>query len=97
MSPREQLANDISEYLENCNCTAPYGVLSGIESTKSGGKCRVVTFGLARSLDATIRIYSVDRIALRHSRSRYGKDEVFKNTADLYSYLEKEFGIKPTI
>lgn len=44
--------------------TAPYGVLSGIEAVPKGGKIRTITFGIARSLDATLLIWSANRISV---------------------------------
>lgn len=46
--------------------TAPYGVLSGIEAVRwtKGGKIRTITFGIARSLDATLLIWSANRISV---------------------------------
>jgi hypothetical protein len=65
MTPREQIQNDIEEYLGNNKYfTAPYGIISGMESL-GRGKVRTVTFGVARYLDATVYIYSPANIQVR--------------------------------
>ena len=40
------------------NFSAPYGVLTGEHVNKKGSKYRAVTFGRARTLDATVEIYN---------------------------------------
>ncbi len=64
-SPREQLQLDFIAWLQaRRDCwSAPYGILDG----RSGdGKYRTVTFGIARALDAEVRIYG-PRYLLLHS------------------------------
>jgi len=62
MSPREQLQNNIHDWIEirsKSKFTAPYGVISSLDPVKNGkGKVRTITFGVARYLDATLFIFS---------------------------------------
>ena len=64
MSEREQIQNNIVAFLEqHINAfDAPYGVLTGLNPMKRGGKVRTITFGVARYLDATINILSPNNI-----------------------------------
>jgi len=65
MSEREQIQQDIEDYLEgNDYFNAPYGVLSGLQSCGKG-KVRTVTFGVSRYLDATVYIFSPTNIEVR--------------------------------
>ena len=61
MSPREELQNNIHDWIEmrsRSKFTAPYGVISSLDPVKNGrGKVRTITFGVARYLDATLFIY----------------------------------------
>jgi len=67
MSPREQTATDLVEWLKNDGSwNAPYGVLEGVSTDK---RFRSVTFGRARTLDAEVRIYSPKYITLRTSHN----------------------------
>ncbi len=55
ISAREALANKIADWLRDCGkATAPYGVMVRKESSRN---CYVVTFGVARYLDATVEIW----------------------------------------
>jgi len=65
MSPREQAATALVEWLQNNGSwNAPYGILDGLSSDK---RYRSVTFGRARTLDCEVRIYSPKYITLRTS------------------------------
>jgi len=64
---------------------APYGVLTGTLQNRKGRKYLSVTFGRARTLDATVEIYNRNFILLKTSR---GHNEVFKNVADLQQILD---------
>jgi hypothetical protein len=68
MSPREAIQNRLVEFLtDNPNSfNAPYGILSGLDALPNGkGKVRTITFGVSRYLDATICIWSPNRIQIR--------------------------------
>ena len=69
--------------------TAPYGVLDGESVNAKGMKYRSVTFGFARTLDATVKIFNRNFMLFESSR---GQREVFKNITDLMTYLNDQFG-----
>jgi hypothetical protein len=65
MSEREIAQEKIVDFLESHNYfNAPYGVLTGLQKTKTG-KIRVITFGVSRYLDAAIYILSPKKISVR--------------------------------
>lgn len=66
--------------------TAPYGVLSGEHTNKKGAKYKSVTFGRAKTLDATVEIYNRNFIVLRTSNNG---TEVFKNYNELMDKLKE--------
>jgi hypothetical protein len=66
--------------------TAPYGVLQGEHVNKKGAKYKSVTFGRARSLDATVEIYNRNFMILRCSGDA---DRVYKNYHDLMVALQE--------
>ena len=70
---------------ERQDFTAPYGVLQGEHVNRKGKKYKSVTFGRARTLDATVEIYNRNFIILR--TSRWGS-EVFNDSAALFERLE---------
>lgn len=90
MSPREQLQQDFVAWLQEQPrvWTAPYGILDG----KSGdGKYRTVTFGIARALDAEVRIYGPRYFVLHSSADGWLK---FASYADLVHFLaEHDCGV----
>lgn len=81
----QQIQDQIYQWAIGRNFTAPYGVLRGEHVNKKGVKYKSVTFGRARTLDATVEIYNRSFMILRTSRSG---SEVFKNVADLQQALE---------
>jgi len=90
MSPREELQQRLSTWLESWT-TAPYGVISGLRLRMDGpGKARVITFGLARTLDASLFIWSPKRLELQSSRTH--SIERFDSEADFKQYCVTEFG-----
>lgn len=64
---------EISEAVYNWACeqnfTAPYGILQSEHTNKKGVKYHAITFGRARTLDATVEIYNRHFILLRTSRN----------------------------
>ena len=68
------------------NFSAPYGVLTGEHVNKKGSKFRAVTFGRARTLDATVEIYNRNFIILRTSRTG---TEVFNDFSVLFNRLKE--------
>ena len=65
--------------------TAPYGVLTGAHTNKKGTKYLAVTFGRARSLDATVEIYNRNFIVVR--TNQHGS-QVFKDVASMQQFLD---------
>ena len=95
MSPREELQNELFAWIENrthSKFTAPYGVIASLDNIKNGkGKVRTIAFGIARSLDATIFIYSPKDIRVTAAGPLAYKLEgsVFKSKEELLATLEK--------
>lgn len=90
-SAREALTTRVFEYLVNAGkFTAPYGVLMGLHTPASGrGKVRTVTFGFARTLDATLYIWSPTRLDFRTSRDG---DRTFTSEHAFYDYCAEHYG-----
>jgi len=86
-SERELLTERIVEFIEQRSDTfnAPYGVLSGLERLPRGGAVRTITFGCARTLDATLNVWGPLNITLR---SNIG-EEVFHSEDEVYQWLSK--------
>lgn len=82
--------SDVQEQIYQWACskdfTAPYGVLTGSQINRQGRQFLTVTFGRARTLDATVEIYSDSFILLKTSRS--SGNQVFRSVADLQQVLE---------
>lgn len=67
------------------NFSAPYGIIMGEHTSKKGTKYLAVTFGRARTLDASVEIYNRNFLILRTSRNG---SEVFKSVAELQQALD---------
>ena len=67
------------------NFSAPYGVITGDHVNKKGIKYKSVTFGRARTLDATVEIYNRNFIVVR--TSRHGSQS-FKDALSMQRFLE---------
>lgn len=88
-SEREMLASHLAARLRATGkWTAPYGIL---ESRSTDRKYRSITFGIARTLDAEIRIYGPHYITLRYRRGRATLYEVFHNMDDIEPFLKAHF------
>lgn len=74
------------DWAQRQNFTAPYGVLSGAHTNKKGRKFLSVTFGRARTLDATVEIYNRNFMILRTNRTG---SQVYKDTESLMAELQK--------
>ena len=68
------------------NFTAPYGILRGEHVNNKGTKFLAVTFGRARTLDATVEIYNRHFIVVR--TSNYGSD-VYNDFTSLMLALKR--------
>jgi len=83
----QEISNAVYNYAKSrSDFTAPYGVLQGEHVNKKGTKFKSVTFGRARTLDATVDIYNRNFMILRCSGVA---DQVFKNYSDLMVALQK--------
>jgi hypothetical protein len=76
----------IESWAHGKNFTAPYGIIAGEGTSSKGKKYLSVTFGYARTLDATVEIYNRNFIVLRTSRNG---SSVFKDYSALMVELEK--------
>ena len=82
-------SQEICDWVYNWACgrqdfTAPYGVLAGEHTTRFGTPYKSVTFGRARTLDATVEIYNRNFMILR--TSRHGR-QVCKSYDELKEFL----------
>lgn len=66
------------------NFSAPYGVLKGQHVNQRGKRYLSVTFGYARTLDASVEIYNRNFMILRSSRAG---NQVYKNFQELMTAL----------
>lgn len=66
LSDRAKVQDDIASFLQDRAdyFNAPYGILSGLERLPKGGAARVITFGVARFLDARVCIFSPRNITI---------------------------------
>lgn len=84
-------SSEIQEFIYNWameqNFTAPYGVLTGSHTNKKGRKYLSVTFGRARTLDASVNIYNRNFIVLQTSRKEH--DGVYNSLDSLMESLRK--------
>lgn len=80
-----ELQDYIVDWANASDFSAPYGVLSGSHVSKSGRKFLSVTFGRARTLDATVEIFNRNFILVK--TNRHGT-QTFKNIPDLETFLE---------
>lgn len=92
MSPREQAQKTIVDWLNahKDKFNAPYGVLDGITELANGGKVRTITFGMARSLDCNVTIWSENRIDVRpYGPASWQLGGIYHSVAELLENLEK--------
>jgi hypothetical protein len=81
----QQIQDRIYAWAQSQCFTAPYGILTGSHVNPKGTKYLSVTFGRARTLDATVEIYNRNFMILRTNRSG---SQVFKNIMDLEEVLK---------
>lgn len=95
MSVREDIQNRILTYVhERGVFSAPYGILDGKHTNAKGRSYRSVTFGKARTLDATVNIYGPKYLQFQFSGSLYDhgahRDSIiFTSVEDLIAFLDK--------
>jgi len=93
MSEREVFTQALADNLRELrDWTAPYGILVGIESA-GRGKVRTITFGVARYLDATIKVFSPTYIILESAgpMARYGSPLSFKSSGELLEFIKEHW------
>lgn len=81
----QDIQTHVEQWARSKNFTAPYGILTGQHVNKKGAKYLSVTFGRARTLDATVEIYN--RSFIRVITSQHGS-QVFKNFTELQTFLD---------
>lgn len=88
MDERKQIADYLVEFLSEGSFTAPYGILSGKAKDKNGKSYQSVTFGIARTLDAEIRIYGTKFLLLRSNQNPLEK---FDNIDSLKEFIKSRW------
>lgn len=79
------ILDSIEQWAQTRGFTAPYGILTGSHVSKKGIKYLSITFGRARTLDATVEIYNRNFMILRTNRTG---SQVFKSLPDLQQTLD---------
>ena len=90
MSPREEIQKRLVAFLEKRSgfYNAPYGILSGLEPLRGGGKVRSITFGICRILDASIVIFSPSNIRIEgRGPYAYKVEGEFKSVEEVEKHL----------
>ena len=80
----KEILTTIETWAKAQNFTAPYGILTGEHVNKKGVKFLSITFGRARSLDATVEIYNRNFMILR---TNITGSTVYKNFTELETAL----------
>jgi hypothetical protein len=81
----QDIQNLVEQWAKSKDFSAPYGVLTGSHTNRKGTKYLAVTFGRARTLDATVEIYNRNFMVVR--TSRHGT-QTFKTVAEMQQFLE---------
>lgn len=82
-----EIQKTIFDWAMEQDFSAPYGVLMGEHLNKKGKKYKSVTFGRARTLDASVDIYNRNFMILRTNRGDY--DGIYKNFDELMESLKR--------
>jgi hypothetical protein len=86
MSKREDFTNDLADKIGDLrDWTAPYGILTGLSDDH---RSRTITFGVARTLDATVQVFSPSFITLRTSSGIHTK---FASENELLKFLKDNY------
>lgn len=85
MSYQSELQARVEAWARTKNFTAPYGILTGEFTSKNGKKFKSVTFGRARTLDASVMIYGPRFVQVQ--TSRHGSN-IFRTEPELWAFLE---------
>lgn len=81
----QEILTQIEQWAKGKGFTAPYGILTGSHTNKKGTKYLSITFGRARTLDATVEIYNRNFMILR--TNQHGS-QIYKNFSDLQLTLD---------
>ena len=81
----QEIQEHLYQWASNRGFNAPYGVLTGEHTNRKGNRYLSVTFGRARTLDATVEVYNPRFLRIR--TSSHGS-EVFQNLEALMARLE---------
>lgn len=81
----QEIQDSVYEWALSKDFTAPYGVLTGEYTNKKNKKYKCVTFGYARTLDASVEIYNRKFIVVK--TNRHGS-QVFNDYDSLMIFLE---------
>ncbi len=88
MNAREDFTNQLTDkILEIRDWSAPYGIITALTASASRTPPRI-TFGLARTLDASVDVYSETYLVLRTS---HGDTILFKSEKDFLDHLTKTY------
>ena len=85
---REACAEELCNYIKThpSNFNAPYGVLMGNHTNKTGKKYVEITFGRTRTLDATAAVYGPKFIYFRTSG---GRDELVRSMDAAKQFVDR--------
>jgi hypothetical protein len=83
---RDAVAEEIYQYCQRRDFNAPYGILMGNHTNKTGKKFIEITFGRARTLDATVSVYGPKFILIKTSR---GHSDIYRSLPDAIKYLDR--------
>lgn len=93
MTPREAAQEALVKYLTKSPIwTAPYGVIPGSKRVGRGGYVRTIVFGIAAYLDASIYVWSPDRITVRgRGPLAYRVEGTYTSVEDCITSLEEVY------
>lgn len=87
MSKREEIQNDVAQFIEDVGLDEVYGVLKGLDELANGRKARTVTFCRARTLDGQVIIYSANFVQVKTNRD----SEVFTSADDAKAWIKAKY------
>jgi len=88
MSVREDIQNELANYLRELGLDEVYGVLTGKHATKDGRSIRSVTFCRARTLDGVVEIYGPKFMTVSSNRTN---THVCRSVDEAKAYLKDTF------
>ena len=83
---RDEAAETLYSHIMDAGFNAPYGVLINQGKSHSGKPCVKISFGRARTLDATLSVFSPRFIHLKTSQRQ---NEIFKTLEDTIDALKR--------